>query len=842
MIRLSALIALLLAFASPAYAQMTAIQRQELRELNLLGDSNPGFENGKVKWTSSGGTFAVTSTAANVGWGTRSASYDASASSQYLLSETKAIPAALYGQQCEAVIWYKGGDANLALNVVDGSLTQLATFTLATSAAFTQVVVPFTCPSSGSAAVQVKSTADAAIIYVDNAWLGAKRYNQSVSNVAYSVSKSAVGSVGSAGQIVAGHTLAAEDFPSTAGKIAFWSLSSASDNSAAASCASSTACDLTNTATVTFASTGIAGAASSAASFNGTTQTLSKSDAFLKVSTTDSYMAGGWFAPTSWTPAALQVFFSLEYDSSTNRSLYVGVGTTGQVSFQDSTDGTGAGAVAIDSAPLAFSANSWHFIAVYYDGTNKRLVGFIDGKRVGSASLTKSSVAANQLWRISGRFNALASPFSGLADEVFFLKSTTPPTDDDIRKLWAAKLSHNRAIPIADQQWTGVYARSDNKIQNQLSDDWIVAQDDNNLWYDLSGLSSTSQVSLKLLQNGVSSTVVAPSMYQTSELSAAPTVPIAHGLPSRPDQVVVLQEGQISSTSWSPVDGVCWSEGSANINCDFTGLTIDSTHKIRIVAGAAGQVSAIKQATASTAGLVTSYAPSVVNGICALSADYTVTDTDGCEKLVMTTGASNRTVTLPAAASTNKGRRLYLTKADSGAGTAGFSGTISGSSSNNAIKAQYGYGTVFSDGSAWYWDADIQEQGAWTPSLFGSSVNFSGLVYTNQQGRYKRSGRQVTTTHFITASTVGGAPSGQLGVNGFPYAFRSGAPSNYYLGVCEGKWDLSAGKTWVIAEPDPGNAWTYFAECGDNVACAAVNVNAIASGHYNICTFSYEIN
>jgi hypothetical protein len=51
----------------------------------------------------------------------------------------------------------------------------------------------------------------------------------------------------------------------------------------------------------------------------------------------------------------------------------------------------------------------------------------------------------------------------------------------------------------------------------------------------------------------------------------------------------------------------------------------------------------------------------------AKSGDYTITDTDGIETILMTTGASNRTVDLPTAAD-NTDRELTLLKVDSGAG------------------------------------------------------------------------------------------------------------------------------------------------------------------------------
>ena len=72
----------------------------------------------------------------------------------------------------------------------------------------------------------------------------------------------------------------------------------------------------------------------------------------------------------------------------------------------------------------------------------------------------------------------------------------------------------------------------------------------------------------------------------------------------------------------------------------------------------------------------------------AKSADYTVTDTDGIRTILMTTGASNRTVTLPTAAD-NTGRLLRIKKIDTGAGTCIIDGenseTIEGSTTQTLM-------------------------------------------------------------------------------------------------------------------------------------------------------------
>jgi hypothetical protein len=88
----------------------------------------------------------------------------------------------------------------------------------------------------------------------------------------------------------------------------------------------------------------------------------------------------------------------------------------------------------------------------------------------------------------------------------------------------------------------------------------------------------------------------------------------------------------------------------------------------------------------------------------AKSADYAVLDDDGIHTVLMTTGASNRTVTLPTAAD-NSGRILKVKKVDSGAGTCIVDGenteTIDGATTITLFY-QYDAVEIQCDGTAWH--------------------------------------------------------------------------------------------------------------------------------------------
>jgi hypothetical protein len=86
------------------------------------------------------------------------------------------------------------------------------------------------------------------------------------------------------------------------------------------------------------------------------------------------------------------------------------------------------------------------------------------------------------------------------------------------------------------------------------------------------------------------------------------------------------------------------------------------------------------------------------------SGDYTVLDDDGFASILVTTGASDRTITLPTVAD-NTDRKIVVKKVDSGAGSVIIDGegaeTIDGSATKTMIL-QYDSTAVVSDGIVWH--------------------------------------------------------------------------------------------------------------------------------------------
>jgi hypothetical protein len=139
------------------------------------------------------------------------------------------------------------------------------------------------------------------------------------------------------------------------------------------------------------------------------------------------------------------------------------------------------------------------------------------------------------------------------------------------------------------------------------------------------------------------------------------------------------------------------------------------------------------------------------------SANYTVTTTDGYDTIIVSTGASDRTVTLPAAASST-GRTLKVIKSDSGAGFVILDGNASETINGQATRTLYGQyadTTVYCDGTTWFVVADNQPTWmAYTPTFTGFGTPTSVEVY------WRRVGANLEVQGRFTAGTVSGTNAG----------------------------------------------------------------------------------
>jgi len=138
---------------------------------NILKDSNPGLEDGvTTPFTASGSptTFAITT--ANEGFDTNGLEWN-SAAATTMESALVLIPPGLYGQQCEARFWVKGGSELLTFKVTDGT-NELASRVMSTPSVYKAEKLLFVCPSSGSVDIEIAASADAPVAYFDDFYIG----------------------------------------------------------------------------------------------------------------------------------------------------------------------------------------------------------------------------------------------------------------------------------------------------------------------------------------------------------------------------------------------------------------------------------------------------------------------------------------------------------------------------------------------------------------------------------------------------------------------------------------------------------------------------------------------
>lgn len=155
-----------LAFGAVSTSDRALIERGD----NLL--KNGGFESGKSNFTASGGTFAVTTTAANIGKGSVSGSWNSNGAAQTLTSTAVAIPAGLYGRNGVASCIIQGAGATHTLQAYDGT-NILASQTITSQAEYARTSVNFIFPSSGNISLRLVSVAaDEPTVYVDDCYLG----------------------------------------------------------------------------------------------------------------------------------------------------------------------------------------------------------------------------------------------------------------------------------------------------------------------------------------------------------------------------------------------------------------------------------------------------------------------------------------------------------------------------------------------------------------------------------------------------------------------------------------------------------------------------------------------
>lgn len=144
-------------------------------------------------------------------------------------------------------------------------------------------------------------------------------------------------------------------------------------------------------------------------------------------------------------------------------------------------------------------------------------------------------------------------------------------------------ITHNANVPIADQEWFATYEGTDSSLQ--LENGWITNKTKDAVSYDFTGLETTDRITIKLKNTAITATTVPVSTYDSGFLSSAPTFPITHGLGVLPTAFVLQHEDGSSNVDTLVPSAFC-NYTSTQVDCDLSDLTIDATHRVRIVASA----------------------------------------------------------------------------------------------------------------------------------------------------------------------------------------------------------------------------------------------------------------
>jgi hypothetical protein len=350
--------------------------------------------------------------------------------------------------------------------------------------------------------------------------------NLVLSPVVFSIEQP-IGNVGSVGQINSGHNLTPASFPSAhyATKISYYGLADLADGNISLNHT------LTDNGSVPFTGTGIVGGASSCASFDGTSQYLSSTDSHFNPSS--DWIMGGWFNPTTFTPSADQTLFS-SWSTGGNQKFGIDLLTTGDIKLYSSTTGSD---YALTVVSVDFIAG-WTHIALQYVAAAQRLYLYIDSILIGSHSIGGTLYTpTSPVFALGARAGGI-NYYSGLIDE-FFACNSYAFSDDEISKVYSAKIVHSSGVNVKYQDWRATVIFGE--LSAQITD-FITDMDSDAVYVDLSGQSPSSSLYLALYNSSLSgvTNVSVSRMFEgtASQIDALGT--FSHNLPSVPTVLSLL--------------------------------------------------------------------------------------------------------------------------------------------------------------------------------------------------------------------------------------------------------------------------------------------------------------
>jgi len=345
--------------------------------------------------------------------------------------------------------------------------------------------------------------------------------------IEYTLDYTAVGSVGSADQIKAGHPLSSGSFPSGA-DTSWYGLTDVNDGN------TTNAHNLTNNGTTVFTSSGILGVTNSAMVLNGTDQYLSSTDAHFNPGDTD-HTFSGWFKNDNWATATGEALLSNWDSSGAQRSFLLEITPSGTLEVRASTDGAVSTATDVLSASELDALTGWNHFACVYTASDNTYKFYLNSVYV------TSHVAAGNLHTSTtpefniGAFNNGNDPWDGDVDEVFFVNGTAL-TDNDIAKVYASAIYHNTGIAPNSQSWNilGRNSGIDRPVSGR-----IVDKDSNVLYVDFSSEETATEVQLQMFDTRTNRRVTAVQGVRKEDTAANvdASLPITHGLGTTPTAI-----------------------------------------------------------------------------------------------------------------------------------------------------------------------------------------------------------------------------------------------------------------------------------------------------------------
>jgi len=302
----------------------------------------------------------------------------------------------------------------------------------------------------------------------------------------YTKSSTVVGTVGTLGQISAGHALTSLSFPSAidaANKSWFNFDQDLVDDSG-----NGRTLGMAGGAAAAFG-LGIMGFANSALVLSGTGYCNSTSPYFNPGNS--DFVVGGWFYASSW--AASCTLAAQTYGGLSAFELSVD-GTNGLIVLT----GWGASSSVILSGPCSsWSPTTWHHIVVTYIASTRTFSLYLDGILMDSQILTEDLRAASSpVFSLGGKSGG--TNLIGRLDEIFFVAGSS--TDDAFPdKVFASKFTHNRLLSPNDQDWVAKVRIDGSMITYK---DFAVQEDYNDFFADFSKLPARAEVELRLYNKG----------------------------------------------------------------------------------------------------------------------------------------------------------------------------------------------------------------------------------------------------------------------------------------------------------------------------------------------------